>query len=292
MPQHSTAAALVELIRTHFIRPIKVGNGGAIRDDDLFPGTVVLTEVPSPGTAARRIDALAIGLTRARAGLDGFEVKVSRNDWLHELDQPRKADAWFASTHRWWVLAPSTEIVRPEELPEGWGLMVPNPRSRQRLRTVVKAVTRTPQLEWPVLCEITKKIDRIRADEVKTATETVRKQLQDEACRQREQETVHLQGPNRDAAQLGLALAEATGMQPWEMHVALKQGTYWTREALTTVFAAAQATRRRHNHDGLLDQARREASRHLETADKLRTAIEVLSESAPPRRRGEGIEST
>lgn len=278
MPQHATAAGLVELVRTHFIRPIKVGNDGSVRDDDLLPGAVVLTEVPSPDTGARRIDALAIGLTRARGGLDGFEVKVSRSDWLHELDQPRKADAWFDHTHRWWVLAPSTEIVRPEELPEGWGLMVPNPRSSQRLKTVVRADTRTPRLDWPVLCEITKKVDRIRADEVKAATDAVRTQLQDEARRQREQDTECLQGPNRDAAELGFALAEATGMQPWELRFALEHGTDWTREALTAVFAAARATQRRHNHAGLRDQARREANRHVDTADKLRAALDVLGD--------------
>lgn len=276
MSQHASAATLVELIRTHFIRPLKVQPGGHLRDDDRLPGAIVLTEVPSPGTTARRIDALAIGLTRARAGLDGFEIKVSRSDWLHELDQPRKADAWFDHTHRWWVLAPSTAIVHPEELPEGWGLMVPNPRSKHRLKPVVKAETRTPQLDWPVMWEIVKKIDRIRADEVQDATDAVRERLQDEARLRQEQLVDDTQGHGSDAAQLGRALAEATGMQPWQLHMALEHGTDWTREALTTVFAATQAAQRPHNHDGLLNQARRQLGAHLETAEKLRAALEVL----------------
>ncbi|TWH15979.1 hypothetical protein [Prauserella rugosa] len=58
--------------------------------------------------------------------------------------------------------------------------------------------------------------------------------------------------------------------------MALERGTDWTREALTTVFAATQAAQRPHNHDGLLNQARRQLDAHLETAEKIRAALEVL----------------
>ena len=42
------------------------------------------------------------------------------------------------------------------------------------------------------------------------------------------------------------------------------------------MFTAAQAAQRPHNHDGLLNQARRQLDTHLETAEKIRAALEVL----------------
>jgi hypothetical protein len=55
--------------------------------------------------------------------LEGFEVKVSRGDWLRELKDPHKSQAVRRYCARWWLLAPSG-IVRADELPDGWGLMV------------------------------------------------------------------------------------------------------------------------------------------------------------------------
>jgi hypothetical protein len=46
-----TAEALRARIRTYFIRPPNVQRGGHRAEDDLFPGVVVLTEVPAPRTA-------------------------------------------------------------------------------------------------------------------------------------------------------------------------------------------------------------------------------------------------
>jgi hypothetical protein len=54
----------------------------------------------------------------------GHEVKVSRSDWLHELADPDKAHAWKRYCHRWFLAVPDAEIVKPGELPEGWGLIV------------------------------------------------------------------------------------------------------------------------------------------------------------------------
>lgn len=55
--------------------------------------------------------------------LHGHEVKVSRSDWLHELKQPDKAEAFKRYMDRWWLVVPDATIVKPDELPAGWGLM-------------------------------------------------------------------------------------------------------------------------------------------------------------------------
>lgn len=57
--------------------------------------------------------------------IHGHEVKVSRSDWLTELRDPEKAEAFRPYCNRWWLVVPDVEIVRGD-LPRGWGLMVVN----------------------------------------------------------------------------------------------------------------------------------------------------------------------
>lgn len=88
----------------------------------------------------RVCDALALSLYQSkRFALVGHEIKVSRADWLRELKDPSKADAFRRYCERWWLVAPDG-VVRPGELPEGWGLLVVKEGvARQRVRA--------PQLE-------------------------------------------------------------------------------------------------------------------------------------------------
>lgn len=81
-----------------------------------------------------------------RMQLHGHEIKVSRSDWLVELRDPSKAEAWKQYCDRWWLVAPR-DIVKPEELPEGWGLLVP---AGKNLRTVVTAPLLSPAVKPPL----------------------------------------------------------------------------------------------------------------------------------------------
>ncbi len=74
--------------------------------------------------------------------LIGHEVKVSRADWLHELKQPEKAEAWKRFCHEWYLVVSDAAIVREGELPDGWGLMVSHGRS---LRLVTRAARLRPE---------------------------------------------------------------------------------------------------------------------------------------------------
>lgn len=71
----------------------------------------------------RTADGLAMSLYPSR-GIDlyGFEIKVSRSDWHHELANPEKAEHFFGMCDYWWVVAPK-EIVLLEEVPPTWGFM-------------------------------------------------------------------------------------------------------------------------------------------------------------------------
>ena len=76
------------------------------------------------GSANNYADAMAMNLWQSRGhALHGFEIKVSRSDWLRELKKPNKAEAFTRYCDFWWVVAPKG-IVLDHELPAGWGLMV------------------------------------------------------------------------------------------------------------------------------------------------------------------------
>lgn len=90
----------------------------------------------------RICDFLAID-TYASAGLHlhGHEVKVSRGDWLTELRDPSKAEAWKSYVDRWWLVVSDVSIVG-DDLPPGWGLMAVN--ASGVLRVVVPAPLLSP----------------------------------------------------------------------------------------------------------------------------------------------------
>lgn len=75
--------------------------------------------------ATRTIDALAMSLWPSRGlELHGHEIKVSRADWLRELKDPAKAEAFTQLVDRWWLVVSDAKIVQDGELPPTWGLMV------------------------------------------------------------------------------------------------------------------------------------------------------------------------
>jgi hypothetical protein len=107
--------------------------------------------------ARRCADFIAVDCWRTGGiELHGHEVKVSRSDWLHELKDPTKADAFKQYMHRWWLVVPDAKIVKPGELPEGWGLLVVGKRTTQgawpnyherRTEFRLKAATQAPKLD-------------------------------------------------------------------------------------------------------------------------------------------------
>ena len=69
----------------------------------------------------RYADAIAMSLWPSRGlHLHGFEIKVSRSDWLSELKNPEKAEL-FASRCHTWSLVTANDIVKSGEVPAQWG---------------------------------------------------------------------------------------------------------------------------------------------------------------------------
>lgn len=86
---------------------------------------VLAEHVRDDGTFARRTaDLLVRDLWKSSGlALHGFEVKVSRPDWLTELRDPSKAERFKVHCDYWWLAVSDAAIVR-DDLPAGWGLIV------------------------------------------------------------------------------------------------------------------------------------------------------------------------
>lgn len=73
----------------------------------------------------KRLDSVAFRLWgggREGYAVLGFELKISRADWLRELRSIDKAEAWAGAVDRFFVVAPP-DVVQLDELPKGWGLI-------------------------------------------------------------------------------------------------------------------------------------------------------------------------
>jgi hypothetical protein len=87
--------------------------------------------------ATRTLDAIACGLWPSRGlELQGFEIKCSRSDWLSELKNPAKAEAFIPYLDRFYIVVANANIVADGELPDGWGLLV---AQKTRIVTRVQA---------------------------------------------------------------------------------------------------------------------------------------------------------
>jgi hypothetical protein len=87
----------------------------------------------SHGGVTRTADAVAMGMYPSRGlSLVGFEIKVSRSDWLRELKDPAKAEAIFRFMNHWFIVAPAG-MVKKDELPGPWGLISVNEQGEARV---------------------------------------------------------------------------------------------------------------------------------------------------------------
>jgi hypothetical protein len=78
---------------------------------------------PATGGGTRYADGIAVNLWQSRGhAVHGFEIKVSRSDWLRELKDPAKAEPLYRYCDMWWIVAPRG-IVKDGELPPTWGLL-------------------------------------------------------------------------------------------------------------------------------------------------------------------------
>lgn len=135
-PQPTTAHALVELLRRHYLR------------DDRHPAGIFAPDIQAPGPTLRKADLIWLGCTAAAgSGLQGHEIKISRSDLQRELADLTKSDPWQRYCDRWWLVIPHVQIIAGLELPESWGVMLPPSGRRTRGMTIHRKAPRLDPAE-------------------------------------------------------------------------------------------------------------------------------------------------
>lgn len=181
-PMTTTARAIADALEAHFLEPPKPGRA---------PSGVVLREVTAPDSN-RRIDLLAMCLWPSRGyGVDAVEIKVDRRDYLAEIADPAKADPWWQHSNRFWIAAPTTLVADPQQLPPGWGLLVPG--NGRRFKIVVKAQERPLQMSTHLCAAILSR-------QVNSSYDRYRRDLQEALGRQRLQYEEKIRALKHDLA--------------------------------------------------------------------------------------------
>lgn len=86
-------------------------------------GVLLLREVRNAGgfNADRSLDGMSIGTWPSKGHhLTGYEVKISRQDWLKEMSDLTKADA-FRPFCKYFYLVSAQKVAEEHEIPETWG---------------------------------------------------------------------------------------------------------------------------------------------------------------------------
>lgn len=217
-----TTHELDQALHAHFIRTDdRISEAGA--------GAVYLTEVTAPNST-RRADAVHIGLWQSRGAgrIDVCELKVSRADFRRELDKPEKAEAWWPYSTTFSIVAPSVEVAPPDELPPGWGLMVPQARGR-RFKVVVKPEEREPRITIGLLLTLLKNTETTKVNALRQQSSQLHVKFREQAEQAR-----RARGEIRPEEMRRLELLDRL-----EAAMGAKLGDYAWRDQVTPETAAA-----------------------------------------------------
>lgn len=100
----------------------------------------------STGSADRVADGMAFNMYGSTGyEILGFEIKVSRSDWLSELKDMSKSDEIMSYCDKWFLVVPDASIVQEGELPKNWGLLVlKDGKLVQKVRPVIQHTVPMP----------------------------------------------------------------------------------------------------------------------------------------------------
>lgn len=156
-----TAEDLVKLIRQRY--PLKRPNG--------YQAHVVLEQVPDATgyDQGHWIDVAVFDMWPSEGLLrSAFEIKVSRSDFLRELQHPSKHKWVLESFHHFWFVAPQ-DVIQLEELPVNVGWMCPRGNKLVIKRHAVK--NPNPKLDDVLLAAFMRAAAK-ETDKVSRATAT------------------------------------------------------------------------------------------------------------------------
>jgi hypothetical protein len=104
-------------------------------------------------TVIRTADAIAMSLFPSRGfEIQGFEIKVSKNDLKKELSQPEKAEEIQQFCHRWWIVVPDKDIITLSEIPKNWGVIIAQKNGNKVLKDA--PLLNPKMIDYPFLAAI------------------------------------------------------------------------------------------------------------------------------------------
>lgn len=112
-------------LRTGELTDMVISKYGALNGAANLGKYIPLTQVASStGGATNIADIMILGAWHSSGNLlEGFEVKVSRADWLNEVKNPNKCLPSKQYCHKWWLVIADEGMVKENELPDDWGMM-------------------------------------------------------------------------------------------------------------------------------------------------------------------------
>lgn len=138
-------------------------------DDNAF--SYAFLEQVANGTglkANRHADAIAVQLWESRGlNITGFEIKVSRQDWIKEMKHPDKAEYVAQYCHYWYLVVGDETIVQFGELPETWGLMVPHTKGTLKIVKEAKLNQNIKPVDLFFLCAVLRQTQNQLTDTAK-----------------------------------------------------------------------------------------------------------------------------
>lgn len=235
------------------------------------------------GRGNHRCDALYAGFTSASGRtLVGHEVKVSRSDWRSELKHAGKAEFWADACHAWYIVAPTPGIVPVEELPEGWGLMVPPAAHAKRFKILKAAkVKEEHDPPWEAVRSFMARLDTMEHED---ALEKVKAAVQQErethrSLIERLQTTENLSATDRRKLEAVAKIEELLGVDLVHYDHRIDEAIA-SPGAIAQTLAWARATDRLPQHLRPLEYARRSAAELLNALDTVKSELEGAIESA------------
>ena len=139
---------------------------------------VVFEVADATGSLSRRwADAVSMEFWPSKGcEITGYEIKVSRSDWLSEMNAPEKSQAVSQFCDRWYLVSPKG-VLGIDELPKTWGHIV---ATEDKLRTAIKAPKReTEGVDRYFMASLMRSIVRKYSDH-KLMEEKIRKAREDE----------------------------------------------------------------------------------------------------------------
>lgn len=172
---------------------------------------------PEVTLAGRRIDVVALNLWAARSyRIAGFEIKVSRGDWLRELAAFQKSEDWTAVVDAFYIVTPP-KLIPADEVPQGWGLLE---LCGSRLMTRVQASPRPPAATLPreisarFLARLLGECSRLRGDTDTAIARAVKSEVDEKVAVALAEREKQMQETERKYQELLAALGLEWDWQP------------------------------------------------------------------------------